>query len=307
MDSKGIMQMKGLIPGLNLEFFTGIDGALRDQTFLDRAAETGFKFSGQPFVYQQFHAMSYINTLKTVMGAASELESKKITQAVFEKKIGLSTYDQPVVKEFVRLLKSQPQDAAKYLADITGREMVGYYGMANHPFFMSSKMGKVLGQHGQWPLWMIQNFGRLASQGSRLQRVATAVKIAGMMGAIRLGGQAAGFNLGSWTFSPDNAIFNGGPVAQTAMWGSLYFGSNDPGTREYAGYMLQRQSPINFTKAEGGITNPYAMTRSQYYIPMPSQFYNIGWGLARAARNDPLWIVGGQMLGIPIDQKQYPK
>lgn len=294
-DTKGILQEQGKIPGLNVEFFTGVDGALKDQTFLDRAAELGFKFSGQPYVYQQFHAMAYINTIKTVLSAASDLESKKITQKQFEKRIGLSTYDAPQIKQFAKLMREQPSEAAKYLADITGREIVGYYGMANHPFFMRTRAGKVLGQHGQWPLWMLQNFGRLASQGTRGERLLTAAKMAAMYAAVKYGGQAAGFNLGSWTFSPDNAIFLPGfssPLGNTAFWGSVYMGSNDPSQQEFAGRMLQRAA------------DP---TRAQYFLPIPAQAYNILWGFARANNDDPLHIVGGQMLGLPINSEDYPK
>lgn len=297
LENKTILRAKGTIPGLTIEFYNALEQS-SNKTLLDKVANAGFKMSGQPWVYEQFHAMVYLERTKTVGEAINALSEGKITQKKFESRIGLHTYDKPVVSEFTRRMRSGPngaQEATKYLADITGREVVGVYGMANHPFFMGSKKGKVLGQHGQWPLWMLQNFGRLASQGTRSQRLVTAAKIAGLAAAFNIGGRAAGFNLSSWSFDPSNAIFIPGyssPLGQVGFWGAVYLGSNDPSQREYAGRMLERNTQLQ---------------RSQFFLPMPAQAYNILWGVARSGQEDPAHIIGGQILGIPIDTRQYPK
>lgn len=293
LSSKGILLEEGKIPGLNVEFFNTIDGALSKETALGRMANTGFNLSGQPFVYKQFHAMVYLDTVKNTLSALNDF-ARDGDRVKLEKKLGLWTYDIPVQEEFFRKLNTigGTIGAAEYLADITGREVVGVYGMANHPAFMDGRFGKFMGQFGQWPLWMLQNIGRLASQGTWKQRLGIAARFGLISGSVIAAGRAVGVNLSNFIFNPAMGLYTGGPMAQDAWWALQYMATNDPKKKDFLAALMQQFSPAS---------------HAQPFLPIPQQAYNLMWGMARLKSNDPLHIVGSQMLGIPIDTKKYPK
>jgi hypothetical protein len=292
MEVKEGLRKEGVLPGLNVNLLNLIDGQLTKETYFSKLAELGFKYSGQPAVFLQSHAMTYLEHLSTGNSAVTDYISRKIGKDGLVKRLALDTFDNIIQKEFWKKLETQPAKAVEYLADIAGRDMVGHYGMANHPLFMQSKVGKVIGQHGQWPLWMAQNFGRMLAQGGVKRNIGTAARLAIMMAAMDAAGEEAGFNLKSWLLSPHNTVFTGGPLAQTGLWAAMAVGSNYPPTQQFAQFMLGRQVQLD---------------RPQYFLPIPSQAYFILEAWQRAAYGQPAHIVFGRMMGIPVDYEQYPR
>ena len=292
MEVKEGLRKEGTLPGLNVNLLNLIDGQLSKETFLSKIAETGFKYSGQPAVFLQSHAMVYLEHLSTGNEAVTDYVSGKIGKEKLVKRLSLDTFDNVIQKEFWKKLDEQPAKAVEYLADIAGRDMVGHYGMANHPLFMQSKVGKVVGQHGQWPLWMLQNFGRMLGQGNTKRTIGTAARLALMMAAMDEAGEEAGFNLKSWLLSPHNTVFTGGPLAQTGLWAAMAVGSNYPPTQQFAQFMLGRQIQLD---------------RPQYFLPIPAQAYFILEAWQRASYGQPAHIVFGRMMGLPVDYEQYPR
>jgi ADP-ribose pyrophosphatase YjhB (NUDIX family) len=282
------------MPGLNVEFINTLDAHLNPDSFLDKVADSGFKYSGQPFVFEQAHAMAYLESHSTTLKALTEWVSGGISRSKMEKLIDLDSFDAPQVDKFNQLVEGGKYgEAANYLADLNGREVVGYYGIANHPFFMQNRVGKVLGQHGQWPMWMLQNFGRMMSQGSGKRRIATAAKIAMLSLALKQAGNATDTRLDNWMLDPTNTLFMGGPLAQAGVFG-LWFAGSQPDTpmKDFAYQQLTRYFDYS---------NP------QFYVPIPSQAYNIVEAWRRAGMGDPMHVVGARLLGIRVNTDDYPR
>lgn len=134
------------------------------------------------------------------------------------------TYHEPVQEEFVRILRSQGDEAA---ADFLGVELSKdthfRYGHANHPIGWNGPMGRLFGQFGTYPVQYFDYLVKGLSRGTAKDRAEFIMTHAAVNGSIVGGGAAAGLNLMSWATMPA-LTYTGGPYADMAlnlaMWAS---------------------------------------------------------------------------------------
>lgn len=297
---------QGKLPGLGLSYVeTAAEKMLRESTNskqfaaayishkINKIGDVGFKFSLQPQLYQLAHAATLFEVSETVGKALTDFASNNISRQAMENIINLNLYEPSVITEFNRLVDAQDYSAAtKHMAWASGYEQVGYFGMANHPSFMSSKPGRIFGQFGTWPLWQLQNLARMTANGTPKQKAAVAARVVGLIGAAYLAEEATGFRFSrGWSLSPDNALFLGGPLVQAAYFAAVAGGAGNPNLQGFAWEMTK-----NFLDP----------TRPQVWNPIPMQAYYTLEGLQRFDLGDPFHIAIGRMLGLPIDTQKYP-
>jgi hypothetical protein len=257
--------------------------------------EVLFKLSGQKDVYRLMHTGVYLATWKRTGEALRLLRDKKISPDEFRRRIKLGTYNEPIVREFERLLTVGDDSAsARFLATQTGYEIVGYYGIANHAPMFRSSLGKIAGQFGSWSLWYAGILQQMVSRGTMSQRFGTVTRF-GIAHATVLGTlSAAGFDYGSW--SPVGGIvFGGGPFVD--LWQSVSDASSGYGYKaREARARLRRYLPYD------PWTGRFHL--QQLYIPGSSGVANMVRAIDAAQRGHNPLAVTGQASGIRIDESE---
>lgn len=260
---------------------------------VDKISGIGFNMSLQPWAYRMSWAGAYMESYKRAMNGLAKYKQGLWDRAKLEKHISLDSYEPSTVDKFNSLLESgKTESAAKSLAFVTGLEQVGLMGQANHPMFMDSRFGRMLGQFGTWPLWQINNYARLMSNGSKSSRVLMSARWAGMVALASGASKVTGLNFNSFSLDPRQAVFMGGPLAQATWFGANALGAGSPAIQQTSQwYMKQFLDP----------------TRKNLWNPLPMSLYDAIEAMNRAGQGDPLHVVVAKGLGIPIDTEQYPR
>jgi len=257
---------------------------------LDVVSEQGFKYSLQPQVYQLAHAISYLETTKWVGQAVSEFASGKIDEVKLKERISLEMYDPPVIAEFESRIKSGDyKGAIDHLARRTGGMTVGEYSRLTSSLFFGSKMGRVMGQFSQWPIWAISQSGKLLTRGSRKQIAARAAFMAGTtFGAAKVS-EEYGLDFMNWIFNPALWVPQGSPFIQAiTSAGEL---ASSLGREDMLGATLsQAKSNINF------IANP-----------LPIQATAAMEAALRYERGDPIEVVLFRLFAGRINNRLFSK
>ncbi len=158
---------------------------------VDKVQEGMFKATLLPTVYDGMAAGHYMTTYGDVMSALRDYNTtseiggevtRKITAAEFNKRTFLSRYDLPVQKRFMELAKdtknaSHIEDAAHYLGMNAVEDLVGTYGSGNTPYLWGTNMGRIVGQFGNYAMWIRGVLERLASRGTVGDRIGSVAKI----------------------------------------------------------------------------------------------------------------------------------
>ena len=303
LDTK--MRQQGFIPtDMNRLLFedqhADIPGAskgliAKSLTAFDKFADVGFEVSAQALAYRRMHTAMFLERYSTVGDALKSFNSHKNIDKL-RSDVHLRSYSTPVQNEFSRLINAgEFVQATNYIAKSTGHEMVGVYGYATHPIGWGTKVGRVAGQFGQWPLWAQQVVGQIATRGDAGVLGRWGLSMAALTGAT----MATGINFSSWQVSPTNVGFSGGPYAgiAEAMYKSAFAG--DPSVKEfYREKILARLDPLD---------NP-----KQIYLPVPFAFYNLlsaagiyepNEDVAALLRDNPM-LAGAKALGFSIKAPQ---
>lgn len=168
--------------------------------------------SGQRAVYGMFHAGAYIDTWKLSGEQINKFREGKVKWAEVQKNLGLRMYDQAVQKGFQdKVTAGDYEGAANFLARQTGSEVIGVYGMANHPSGWNRNIGRIAGQFGSWSMFYRTYLTRLASQGTYGERFGAMARFGAGQAAIASIAYATGVNLASW-MAPAGIFFSGGPL-----------------------------------------------------------------------------------------------
>lgn len=251
---------------------------------LDSTNQLLFRLSGQKDIYTMFHAGHYIRSMERFSEAAKDLKDGRINLEEFGRRTYLHKADMPVVQEVLRLLPTEPEEAAKFLARNTGQEMMGVYGFANHPSGWNSNIGRVAGQFGQWSAWFQGTLLRETTRGTLGDRSASMVRLmAGQKLMVGLGA-AYGLNLTRWQPTA-GMLFGGGPAI--GIYDAIVNATQGAGYQQEQGIRsLSNLLPHN------------DKTIGQIYLPGSFFVQDLYNSLALQAQNDPRWLARAG--GIPV-------
>lgn len=243
---------KGLVTSISpVEFATPADlarsplwrnlGQFPDH--LKKFADLGLTVSLQKHFYEVAQAAAYLDTREVVLAEMSKFVKQEIPKAQFYKNVKLFTYDRPSQLEFDKIVNSgDVERAADYLGKETYREVLGVFGMANHPYGWGTNTGKLAGQFGNWPVHSRSFYLRGISQGTAGDRLGFATRFAMSQAAIKGASVVSGFNLYSWYALP-GLVFTGGPAIQTGLLAAQLASPFDT-DRAIAKSRLQRMLPL---------------------------------------------------------------
>lgn len=251
---------------------------------LDSTNQLLFRLSGQKDIYTMFHAGHYIRSMERFSEAAKDLKDGRINLEEFGRRTYLHKADMPVVQEVLRLLPTEPEEAAKFLARNTGQEMMGVYGFANHPSGWNSNIGRVAGQFGQWSAWFQGTLLRETTRGTLGDRSASMVRLmAGQKLMVGLGA-AYGLNLTRWQPTA-GMLFGGGPAI--GIYDAIVNATQGAGYQQEQGIRsLSNLLPHN------------DKTIGQIYLPGSFFVQDLYNSLALEQKNDPRWLARAG--GIPV-------
>jgi hypothetical protein len=142
----------------------------------------------------------------------------------------LNAFNKQVRAEFDELVNLEKFDEAnEFLARMSGIDMLGLYGMANHPWGWGTNPGRMAAQYGNWPASMLQTFLGGMTRGSPSRQLGFATRMFMGQGAMWATGKTFGLDFGSWFIFP-GLFFLGGPLVQVAEDFVTVYASNAPDT-----------------------------------------------------------------------------
>lgn len=305
MEHKDKYKELGKIPGLkSSQFLSASDVEAREAgkdiynlrrgvtDFLDKWEDRGFKWSFQPNVYEIAHMFTYVEHMDHIGKNTVKFFSNQIDRKAFDKALSLDMYRPEIVAEFDRLLEKDPQQAARYLSKAAAEEIVGYYGMANQPMFMRTRMGKLFGQFGQWPIWMINTTASKLANAS----LTSAAKFGGRMAAVSAifaaAGSATGLNLNNWRTDPLANVYLLSPASDLILWTMLSANNYEP-TAKFAQEQLARY--VDFSQPR------------KIWLPVPFQVYDVLEAGKRLLEGHPPHIVFWKLIGGSVKSEEYPR
>lgn len=236
-DSASELRKNGTIPSVGpIQFETpsellssGLGSAVRrlpDQ--LRRFANFGFVMGGQKNMYEALFTGTYLESKEFVGRAAVRYQNNEITKADFYNTIKLNAFNKQVRAEFDDLITLQKFDEAiELISRMSGVDMLGLYGMANHPWGWGTNPGRMIAQFGNWPSSMLQTFLGGMTRGSPSRQAGFAARFAMAQGAMWTTGRTFGMDFGTWFIFP-GLFFLGGPAIQVAEDLITAYASNAP-------------------------------------------------------------------------------
>lgn len=268
--------------------------------------EAAFRLSFQKDIYSLLHAGNYLDTFTRVGENVRNFRDGKISIEQFRENLQLDTYEQPVIARFLELLEqNKDQEAARFLGMQAGQNMVGVYGLANHPFGWNTNFGRLAGQFGQWSMWFRMSLLRMASRGTWAQRAARVSRFLAAQKIMTGVGAAFGFNLTRWQ-PTTGFVFGGGPAIDLYQAlsdaGSGIGFLEEEGKRKLSNFVFGFgvQSPIG---PGGQLQPPITMpTRFGPSLLLPGSFFlnDVLRAYEMSQTGDPRLI--GRMLGVPVTQ-----
>lgn len=249
----------------------------------DATSTAMFRLSGQQDVYALLHAGHYITAKQIANEQLLKLGRGEVKWDQVRRKIKLDTYDEPVVREFINLVKTgmEPKGsmdaAAHFLAVQTGYEQVGVFGLANHPHNWGTNFGRVMGQFGNYPMWLRTSLFRMATRGTVAQRMASVARFGAASYGTMLAGQSMGLDMSR--FNPTRALaFMGGPVEDILETINDAVGGYGP-SRNMAQAKLKKMLPYD----------PSSGTFNLKQIYLPGSFFadDMAKAITRFQRGEP--------------------
>lgn len=179
---------------------------------LEKGSEVLFKLTGLPNVFEMLSAGHYLATKADALNALTRLGRKDITWGEVAKKTFLNRYDDPIIRRFTELAKAgKTEEAASYLGTQAVDDLIGRFGNANHPYKWGTNWGRLLGQFGNWPIWLRSTVTRLASRGTVGERLGAIAKLSAMSWAGVQVGNALGIDLSRMNYV-EGFSWWGGPL-----------------------------------------------------------------------------------------------
>lgn len=255
---------------------------------LDAAINMGFKWSMQPQVYKLAHAASYMEATQTFAEALTKLTKGEVSTDKFRRMTGMDLYPTEVEATFMKMINESKdfEGAIDYIAQRTGEMVVGQYGMLNNPMLYATKPGKVLGQFGQWPLWMLNAMGEGVTAGTSKEMALRASFIIGSSAAALYATDQVGVDFDRWTLNPLGMLpFGSAPMAQLITNTQQAFNRGSPLAPMYMGKLINQLEYLA--------------------NPLPTQFKAMLESVQLMEQGAPVHIIGARFLGNGVDGRTY--
>ncbi len=257
---------------------------------LNRVADVGMRGSLQPLVYDRVNAGAYLEAHELASHTFSDLAAGKIDKVKAYENMDIDKYEPSFVQEFDGLVDAQKyEQAADLLGTQTQRMVTPTYGLANHPYKWGTNSGRLIGQYGTWPVWLLTNLARMMTRGSAKTRFKVLARFAATQAAIYVTGKALGFDLYSWMLLP-GLRWMGGPVVGTARAVMNIF---SPSQTE------QAQGRAELSRLVPSLSDPRSLyVPGSYMVGDVMQAFGALGDPARRPSN-PLEVLG-RGIGIPV-------
>lgn len=234
-----------------------------------KASEVGFQLSGQPLVYETLSAGHFLTTKADAYQAITKFTRGDITWKQLKKQTFLDTHYAPVIEQFKKHVKAgQTEEAANLLGREAVQDMLGIFGDGSQPTWMGTNWGRLLGQWGNWPMWLRSSLTSGLTRGTVAQRIGFGAKFAALA-AIGSQGVSKALGVDISKANPLPALaYSGGLALQTSLDLAAYAGGRGY-TRDQAKRRLERLSPVD---PQTGKLQPSPLVPGSYAVD--------GWGRA---------------------------
>lgn len=258
---------QGKVPGLSLEQIS--DPTLgADENFIKRLdagkskqiSDVMMKLSGQEIVFNSMKEGAYSYMYKKAADVLRKVASGDMEYEDAVKALKLDKNAAPAVQtEFLNQLSQSPvrYDAiAEYLARDYSRQVTPTYGLGNNPTGWKRTIGRIAGQYGTYPTWLLGSAKEAMTTGSVGDRFLRAARLGVYTGAVAGASAVSGYNFSPW-YIHKAAFFTGGPVVNTLFDVAKAMGASGP-DQSNAAQALSRLAPFS--------TDPFELHK-QFYIP----------------------------------------
>lgn len=203
-------------------------GIGRLPNFMQDLANWGFVWGGQKTMYEVAFTGTLLESREFVGKASTMFQSGEITKPEFYNIIKLDAFQRVVQAEFDELITAEKwEQATELLSRQSAIDILGLYGVGNHPWGWGTNTGKMVGQFGVWPVNAAQQvLGGLArgkknsipilNQFVSGRQIGFATRLAMTQAAFFVGGRALGMDFYRWLLFP-GIFFTGGPTVQMAQ------------------------------------------------------------------------------------------
>jgi hypothetical protein len=209
-----------------------------------KAAEIGFKLSGQGMVYERVQAAAYVENREFISKTLLKLSRKQITKEAAYADLFINKHDAVTAQKFDEFVSAGKMEAAThFLAQEETHVISGLFGLGNQPAGARSTFGRLFGQLGSYSIANRSFYWKIASKGTPKEIARTMARYSVTQGALLATGAAAGLNLSRWMVTPLSFVFTGGPLIDltknVVAAGQAVAGSDQQ--RDYAFRQLSRQ------------------------------------------------------------------
>lgn len=209
------LQDKGVFQGLSP--FSSMRADIDPTSFaskiggvIDRGQDIMFKATLLPTVYDGMAAGHYLTTYNDALSGLTKFQRGEITGKQLTKDLFLRRFDANVASRFIELSKTNAEEASHYLGMQAVEDLVGTYGSGNTPYKWGTNLGRIVGQFGNYAMWIRATVQRMASRGTVADRIGSIAKLSALAYATHEASQATGIDLTrmspvhamTWLFGP---------------------------------------------------------------------------------------------------------
>ena len=275
--------------------------------FMQDVANWGFVMGGQKTMYEILFSGTLLESREFVGAASTMFQKGEITKPEFYNIIKLDAFQRVVQKEFDELVTAENFDqAVELLSRQSAIDILGLYGMGNHPWGWGTNTGKMFGQFGIWPVSAAQFVLGGLTRGKKNsipilnhfvsgRQIGFASRLAMTQAAFFVGGQAIGLDFYRWLLFP-GIFFTGGPTVQMAQdVAQILNGSDDDRRRAIAS--LRGMFP------EIDLDDMRNTDIRSMFFPFSYFIGDIQQGIEARERGEPLPGVLGRFFSVPLSDK----
>jgi hypothetical protein len=249
-----------------------------------KAAEIGFKLSGQGYTYERIQAAAYLENREFIGKKVLDLSRGLIDKDRAYSDLFINKHDAVVATRFDELVSNQKYEAAThFLAQEEAHLVSGLFGLGNQPQGARTTFGRLYGQLGSYSIANKSFYWKIGMKGTGKEVARTLTRYAMSQSALHLTGLSMGLNLSRWMVTPLSFVFTGGPLLSlaenTVAAGQAVFGTEQQ--QDYANRQLGRQ---------GWLTVPFGYAIRDVYK---------AWEMYDTEPNANPFHVGAQALGVP--------
>jgi hypothetical protein len=282
-------------------------GIGRLPNFMQDLANWGFLWGGQKTMYEVMFTGTLLESREFVGKASTMFQSGEVTKSEFYNIIKLDAFQRVVQAEFDGLITAEKwEQATELLSRQSAIDILGLYGMGNHPWGWGTNTGKLFGHFGIWPVSAAQQVLGGLTRGKKNsipilnqfvsgRQVGFATRLVMTQAAFYVGGRALGMDFYRWLLFP-GIFFTGGPTVQMAQdIANIINGSDDDRRRAISS--LKNMLP------EVDLDDMRNTDIRSMFFPFSYIIGDIQQGLKARENGEPWPGVLGRFFAVPLSDK----